>query len=258
MTLEASVIVTFRLLSFTLLLQATEILILSRKTDFQYIWSFKNLNRDLLSGLPLPSKVVEKLFSVSVLQIIAVLQIVVALTTGFAANALGFAVLLVTHLLLCIRFRGSFNGGSDMMTFVVLTGALIASAGAPKIGMIYIATHALYSYFKAGIAKAKYREWWNGQALPAFLSRSLFPDIQMMAVQLKSYHWLCLMAGWLTLFFELSAIGLLFAPKLSMVYLACAIVFHLSIYFCFGLNRFFWIWMTTWPATLYALSLLNS
>lgn len=258
MTLAASTLVTLRLLSLTLLIQAAEILILSRRSDFKNIWSFKNLNRDLLSGLPLPTKLVEIFFSTKGLQAITLVQITIAITTAFTPHALGITVLMITHLLICIRFRGSFNGGSDMMTFVVLTGTLIATTGAQKVGMIYIATHALYSYFKAGLAKAKHREWWNGQAIPAFLSRSLFPDIQMMGAQLRNYHWLSKATGWLTLFFEFSILGLLLLPKFAMMYMAGAIVFHLSIYFCFGLNRFFWIWISTWPAILYSLSLLNS
>ncbi len=258
MTLDSSIIVTLRLLSFTLFIQAAEILILSRRDDFNHIWSFKNLNRDLLSGLPLKPKLVEMFFSTNGLHAITLIQIATAISTAFTPHALGITVLLLTHLLICIRFRGSFNGGSDMMTFVVLTGTLIAITGAQKVGMIYIATHALYSYFKAGLAKAKHREWWNGQAIPAFLSRSLFPDIQMMGAQLRNYSWLSKAAGWLTLFFEFSILGLLLFPKLAMIYMACAIVFHLSIYFCFGLNRFFWIWLCTWPSILYSLSLLNS
>lgn len=257
MTLEASTLITFRLLSLTLLIQAAESLILTRESDFKYIWSFKNLRLDLLSGLPLPPKIIETIFSIHKLQIITLIQIITATITAFAPSTLGIILLIITHLLMCIRFRGSFNGGSDMMTFVVLTGALIASTGAAKVGMIYIATHALFSYFKAGLAKAKYREWWNGQAISTFLSRSLFPNIQMVSTQLIKYRWLSKCAGWLTLFFEFSVVGLLFFPQLSMLYMAIAIVFHLSIYFCFGLNRFFWIWITTWPAILYSLSLLN-
>lgn len=257
MSLETSLLITFRLLSFTMIIQAAEILILTRRSDFKNIWSYQNLSIDLESGLPLPKKILQKLFSLSSLQIITGAQIAAATITAFAPHALGVVILILTHLLICIRFRGNFNGGSDMMTFVVLTGALIAAAGAPKIGMIYIATHTLYSYFKAGIAKAKHKEWRNGQAIPTFLTRSLFPDIQLAGEKLKTQNLISKTLGWLTLLFELAAPTLLIFPTAATTYMALAIIFHLGIYYCFGLNRFFWIWLTTWPATLYSLSLLK-
>tara|TARA_B110001454_G_C12723300_1_gene436379 strand:+ start:44488 stop:45264 length:777 start_codon:yes stop_codon:yes gene_type:complete len=257
MTLEASLLITTRLLSFTMLFQAIEIFILSRQTNFRYVWSYNNLRCDLEQGLPLKKKWVENLFSISSLQKIAILQILLACTATLYPHAAIFTGLFLTHLLICIRFRGAFNGGSDMMTFVVLTGTIVATLGFTKIGLIYIATHTLYSYFKAGLAKIKHKEWQNGQAIPAFLSRSLFPDIQNTAAQLANQKAINLTLGIGTLIFELSVLGLLFAPNASQLYFALAVVFHLAVYFCFGLNRFFWIWLTAWPATLFSLSLLT-
>ena len=184
MTLEASVLLTTRLLSFTMVLQAIEIFVLSRQPNFQHIWSYKNIQRDLERGLPLNAKLIQKLFSIPSLQKIAAIQIAFAALAAFNPISILFIGLFVTHLLICIRFRGAFNGGSDMMTFVVLTGAIISTAGFAKIGLIYVATHTLYSYFKAGLAKIKHKEWRNGQAIPAFLARSIFPDIQKIATRL--------------------------------------------------------------------------
>lgn len=256
MTMEASLLLTTRLLAFNMLLQAIEIFILSRRTDFQHIWSYANLSSDLEKGLPLPKSLVRFLFSISSLQKITLLQIGLACALFFHAHALVAFFLFLTHLIICIRFRGSFNGGSDMMTFIVLTGVLIASLGYPKVGLIYIATHALYSYFKAGLAKAKHREWWNGKALPVFLSRSLFPEIGKFSAKLTEKPVSSKILGWLTIGFEFAALGLLVIPELTQLYLALAIVFHLVIYFSFGLNRFFWIWLSAWPATLFSLGLL--
>jgi len=257
MTLEASVLLTTRLLSFTMLLQAIEIFILSRQSNFQHVWSYKNIQRDRERGLPLNAKLIQKLFSIPSLQKIAAIQIALSGLAAFQPLSVFFIGLFATHLLICIRFRGAFNGGSDMMTFVVLTGAIIATLGFSKIGLIYIATHTLYSYFKAGLAKVKYKEWRNGQAIPAFLMRSIFPDIQNAATKLAKHKAFNMLLGWGTLIFELSALGLLFTPSASYLYFALAVVFHLAIYFSFGLNRFFWIWITAWPATLFSLSLLN-
>jgi hypothetical protein len=257
MTLEASFLLTARLLSFSMVLQAVEIFVLSRQSDFQHVWSYKNIQRDLESGLPLNAKLIEKIFSIPSLQKIAGLQIIFSAVAAALPHPAILIALFLTHLLICIRFRGAFNGGSDMMTFVVLTGVLISAAGFTKLGLIYIATHTLYSYFKAGLGKVKHKEWRNGQAIPAFLARSTFPDIQNTATKLANKKTINAVLGIGTVIFELSALGLLFALSASYLYFGLAVVFHLAIYFCFGLNRFFWIWISAWPATLFSLSLFN-
>lgn len=257
MTIEAASLLTVRLLTFSLFLQAIEVFILSRKADFQHIWSYANLAPDLERGLPLPADLTRKLFSTPALQKIAILQVLVSLITFFHAPPAFVLILFFTHLLICIRFRGSFNGGSDMMTFVVLTGALIAVSGYAKIGLIYIAIHTLYSYFKAGLAKAWHREWWNGNAISVFLSRSLFWDIKKHSNWFSTHRSLSAILGWSTIQFEFAALLLLLRPQWVYLYFGAAILFHLLIYFIFGLNRFFWIWLSAWPATIYALSLIS-
>ena len=60
-----------------------------------------------------------------------------------------------------IRWRGAFNGGSDFMTLVGLTGLLIAhlvgAAGQPewgwKAGLGYVTLQTVSSYFVSGWVK---------------------------------------------------------------------------------------------------------
>ena len=42
--------------------------------------------------------------------------------------------------------------------------------------------------------------------------------------------------------------------RLAAVFCAVAAVFHFMVFWYFGLNRFFWAWLATFPAILYAAS----
>ncbi len=265
MSLPLAIVLSDKLLAFVLLIQAVEIFIISRRFSFRTIWSYKNLASDL-EKLPLPKSVIQKLFSNSNFSRIALLQMILATLTVFVPFFPVLLILFLTHLIICMRFRGTFNGGSDMMTFVVLTGVLIALATdsemVQKLGLTYIAIHTLYSYFKSGRSKIVHPEWLNGSALPTFLDRSVISDVHCLARWLRARPMLCRLACWSVLVFELFSLPLLVLSNSSNIYsfsyLLVAFVFHLGIFFSYGLNRFFWAWLSAWPATLFALSLAAS
>jgi hypothetical protein len=261
MSLQAALVGTFHVLALTLIFQGLELLIATWQASFFKIWSYENLKSDLERGMPLPNSLVRLLFANSSFRFILLLQILTAAATFFLPVFPFFLVLLLTHLLICIRFRGTFNGGSDMMIFVVLTGVLIALVSSEekiqKLGLIYIAIHTLYSYFKSGLSKVIQKDWRDGSALPTFLDRSLLIDVRQIAKWLMGQKWLCLGLCWIVLIFELSAIGLPLAPHLASLYFAGVLLFHFGIYVSFGLNRFFWAWLCAWPAVFFSISLFR-
>lgn len=255
MTLESLFLLTARLLSVVMLIQSLEFALLLRKKSFFKIWSFENIKHDLEGGLPFSSSIIQALFSEKAFRLTVAVQIFAASFANLFPSAILFSILFLTHLLICIRFRGSFNGGSDMMTFVVLTGVLIGLGGQSEtwqmMGLLYIAIHGVYSYFKAGLAKIVQADWRRGRALPAFMNRSLYFDVQRMSQILKSKHTLSLLLCWSALIFELAAIGIPIVQGFAFIYLAAALIFHFIIFAGFGLNRFFWVWLSAWPAIIY-------
>lgn len=259
MSLENTIWIISHLLCFSLMLQALEVLLLTRSKSFNEIWSYNNLKSELEEGLPLPAFLIQSIFSLNGFRTILVVQIGLCLTGFLVSSFAIFAFLFLAHLLICIRFRGTFNGGSDMMTFVILTGVLIYFSSneerIQKLGLIYIAIHTLYSYFKAGLVKIRHKEWRNGQAAPAFLERSIYLDMRAVSAWLRSRPRLSQFLGLGILTFELSAVLLPVFHFLVLPYLALAATFHFLNYLSFGLNRFFWIWLTAWPAVLYTIKL---
>ena len=257
MTLNLALGLTTRLLAFAMVLQSVEFLSLLRRPFFFGIWSYQNLKSDLESHLPLPNNIIAKLFSENTFMIVVSIQALAAIYSLFYPAFWLFAILFFTHLTICIRFRGTFNGGSDMMTFILLTGVLVstasASASVQKVGLLYITVHALYSYFKAGLVKVLNEEWRSGRGLPSFLSQSLYVDIQKLSLWLANKPSVSKILCWFVFLFELSVITTPFFPKHLIVFFTIAVVFHFNVFIFFGLNRFFWMWLSVWPAIFYTL-----
>ena len=261
MNWSTTFILTTRLLSLVIFVQAAEILYLFTQNDFKKIFSYQNLQQDLRRGLPLPNLVIDFLFADRQWTYILLCQCILALSLFIAPSLSILCIAFLIHLLVCIRFRGTFNGGSDMMTFVVLTGLILSSyfGDDPRstkymnLGFIYITIHLLYSYFKAGWVKIKQPDWQQGTALAHFLQRSLFQDMGRVGLWLSRQPKLGKILCWSVCLFELAVVGLLFFPQFAIIYFGIAFVFHFFVYLAFGLNRFFWVWTSAWPAALFTL-----
>lgn len=260
MSFASAFALTARLSAFAVLLQAVEILWALRSTAMARIWSRRNLETELNAGLPLPRFLIARLASDRALPVLAAVQAAAAAAGLFFVSPWIFAALLAAHVLVCIRFRGSFGGGADTMTVIVLTGLLIASLapgeGWGRLGLVYIAIHLLYSYAKAGFSKLIHREWRDGTALPVFLGRSFYPDVRVFGAALARAPFLSLSLGWALLVFEMSAPAAPFFPAALRFYFLAAVLLHFAIHLVFGLNRFFWIWLCAWPSVFYLSSLL--
>lgn len=261
MNLELSLSLLTDLTAFTFALFAIEMLILSRNTLFKNVWSYNNLKSDLEKGMPFSRKLLQLIYSNTGFQILLWLQLACAVYGFFISSPIPFLILAITHLFVCVRFRGTFNGGSDMMGFVLLTGLLLAlstsNAKIQQLGLVYISIHAIYSYLKAGFVKIKNKDWQTGRALAEFLERSLFFEMKTVANWLRKKPKTALYLSWLVLAFELSLFVIVFFPSLALPYFIVATLFHFGNYVVFGLNRFFWTWLSSWTAILYAVSQLK-
>lgn len=252
MSLEFMIWLTAIGLCFSISLQSLELLVLCFRGDLLKIWSFDNLKDDLKFKI---------LFSEISFKLILVLELITAVYGVFNPSAPVIGILFLTHLLICIRFRGTFNGGSDMMTFVLLTGVFISlcseSEQAQKLGLIYITINTLLSYFKAGISKLIRSEWRKGEALSVFVEGSLFADSRLALEKILKRKWLAQVSSWGVILFEILVLILPFFTELTLSYFIIAIFFHACVFLVFGLNRFFWIWASAWPCLFYCLNLLR-
>lgn len=168
-----------------------------------------------------------------------VLRLLVAGVALIIPSAPAVLVLLLTTWMIAVRWRGTFNGGSDIMTFHILA-AWFVSLCWPSLSqacVYYIAIQLILSFAVAGVAKVANPEWRNGSALGTFLERSgyVLPSSANLAL------------SWSVLIFEILFPLVVFMP---WTVLAGAIVFQLANAYVFGLNRFFFAWLAGYPAIL--------
>ena len=170
---------------------------------------------------------------------------------------LGATVLFALALLLLLRWRGAFNGGSDFMTLVGLSGLLIAHAVGAwlgpeagwRAGFWYITLQALTSYFMSGWVKLLHPSWRSGRALPQFLDTGIYGPLSPRSAY--RWPWLARAVSWtFTVWEGLFPLALLDA-RLALLFCAVASVFHYLVFRFFGLNRFFWAWLATYPAIVW-------
>jgi hypothetical protein len=182
-----------------------------------------------------------------------------ALMLGHAGP--GSAVLLfLMALLILLRWRGAFNGGSDFMTLVGLTGLLLAhvlalftdAANAWRVALWYVAVQSLSSYFVSGWVKLMRPEWRSGRALTVFLDNAVYGPLPADSIYRQPQ--LAMLCSWGFIVWE-GLFPLAFLDvRLAVMFCAVAAVFHFLVFWFFGLNRFFWAWLSTFPAILYCAS----
>ena len=153
------------------------------------------------------------------------------------------AIMWLTTWGIAIRWRGTFNGGSDAMTFLILSAWLLSSwvPYLAPICLLYIAIQLILSYFVAGISKLVSPQWRTGQAPQYFLAQSGWAITPAFGFFM----------AWAVLAFECLFPLAVFAP---IPFLILAFVFHVLNAYLFGLNRFAFAWLAAYPALILSLA----
>ena len=249
-----------RLLGLAVFLQSIELLQLRGAMSARGVWQWA-LIRSELRGVP---AILRRAFD----QLLEYPNVVGLISAQLAAAGtililppthrhwLPLFVIFTSTVLIAIRFRGTFNGGSDYMTTLVALMLLIArlfplhsTVGAACL--YYIAVQTCLSYFVAGIVKIRNTEWHTGSVLPRFLNtpRYAAPSTIRSALSGPSAS---VAASWGVMVFECAFPAALFSPRLATALISAAFLFHLTNVFVFGLNRFLFAWMSTYPAVYWA------
>jgi hypothetical protein len=237
-----------KLLALSLALQSFEILRLRPAYADSGIWRWSTLRKEggWLSRLLTP------LLAMPGFHILVGLQLLCAVALFSFPHGALVAVLFATALLICIRWRGTVNGGSDFMTLQVLMCLGIAcTAGrqgvVAKYALTYVAVQLTLSYFVAGVAKAREKSWWTGEALREHLSFRVYGVPPVVGGWLR-LPGVAALASWTVMAFELGFPVVWLRPELLWPALYAAAFFHLANAYVLGLNRFFWAWLAAYPA----------
>jgi hypothetical protein len=220
---------TARLFALSWLLQALELW--RSRHDLRVLFPWSIVRRDY--GLQLTDRAWPWLIA---------LQAVLApalLTTQPVFPWLALAV----ALLQAARFRGSYNGGSDAMTLVVLLGLALARTFSPQLGLAYITAQLVLSYFLAGVFKLRDPAWRDGSALPRLLAAPQYRTTPLSIPMAR-------LAGYAVITFECTFPLALLDAATAWAFMLAGITFHVLNARVLGLNRFLWAWLAAYPALL--------
>lgn len=163
-------------------------------------------------------------------------------------------VLLFLGMLALHRFQGPYNGGSDRMSLLMIS-CLCAIHFLParewqEIFLGYFALQLMLSYVISGWVKIVNAPWRHGEALADVFRFSAYPvaeDLRNWAASPK----LLFTMSWAVMLFELLFPLTLLHPLSLAAGLMIAGTFHLANACLFGLNRFFWIWLSAYPSIIW-------
>ena len=246
------------LCGFSLIIQTLEFLRLSEPLSARGVWTYAVGRDDLAHASGLTRRFFDFLSQDKVWRAHLVLRLLACLALIFQGASLPLAAFLfLGTVAILIRWRGAFNGGSDFMTVVVLTGMVIATAFAAfgeadfgwRAGLIYIAIHSASSYFISGGVKLVNPDWRSGKALPLFLDGGVYGPLSP-----TSIYWrkpVTVLCSWSFILWECMAPLVLLDVFAALLFCGAAAVFHFLVFWHFGLNRFVFAWASTFPALIY-------
>ncbi|MCB0344922.1 MAG: HTTM domain-containing protein [Bdellovibrionales bacterium] len=244
-----------RLIALAVLVQAGELLILRNSVSNEGVWSWEVLRREFEIFSKPTQRLLSAVLAYPNFVFLLLVQFGSALVTLFISHPALILLMLVCHVLVCLRWRGVFNGGSDYMTTVVLAALLIAQLFqgnelVEKGCLIYIAIQTISSFFIAGVVKIGRNNWRTGAALRGFLRSSVYQNPAALD-KLVNRSQLLIYASWTVIIFELLFPLSLLNQTVCLAFISLALLFHLANVYMFGLNRFLYAWGAAYPALYY-------
>lgn len=243
-----------RLAGVAVALQTIELLAIRAAYAPDGVWAWSVLRREFaVFPRPVP-KLLDLFLDYRGFLVLLGLRLGAALAVLAHPHATALSFLFLTTLLIAMRWRGTYNGGSDYMTLIVLLALSVAHSfeGDPRVAagaLWYVAIQVCLSYFIAGWVKLKNPHWRNGRALSGFLGSSYYDAPKAWS---RMTPRLAFALSWGVILFECGFPLALISPRVCVAYLAVAILFHLANVYFFGLNRFLFAWGAAYPALYHA------
>jgi hypothetical protein len=255
-TLEA-LRLTEALLGMSLVVQTLEHVWTRRALGPNGVWDWAVV-RDEFAALPAAARaILDALLGPLGFGVVLGLRAAAALALIAWGGLLPACFASVTTVLVCLRFRGLFNGGSDYMTVHVGLALAVshAASGAPTWvdgALGWIALQTLLSYGVAGAVKVRSSAWLDGTALAGFVGSDRYAAPAALRACVARPG-MARAASLAVIAFELSAPAVLLLPSRAAVvaWLGAALCFHVVNAWALGLNRFVFAWLAAYPAVLF-------
>ena len=242
-------------IAFAVVQQTLELLALRSAMADQGVWAWPILRREFAGGSRLAQAVTDGLLRYPNILGVLVIRLGAALLVFVAPPLPCLLIMLATTLLISIRWRGTFNGGSDSMTMIILSALTIDVAfgdSNPMVGLAcvwYVALAAVNSYALAGFAKLRESTWRSGAALGVFVNTSVHGPLARGRSVLRR-RVPARVISWVVLALECGFPLVLVDPAWCYGFITLALAFHIANAYVFGLDRFLFVWVATYPALL--------
>jgi hypothetical protein len=255
---------TTRLVAIGVLIDTLEQIFSGReyKPDGIFAWGWLRTSRMFARRLT-PRRLLDLIFNPPLLQALfylraarALLLIAVPLTAWIS----GAALLLTFVIGSLLNLRNSPYGveAHNRLSLVII-GALLLQRAAPDSVLVtsaclwFVALQACLSYVTAGVAKLRNQGWRSGSGLVSVATATTLGVPPRVARLLREHQRLAGLLTRFTILMECAFPLLLVLPApLGFVFIAWGLLFHLAIARLLGLNKFFWAWVATYPALLFA------
>jgi len=218
------------------------------------VFGWPTLRAELVTAPRWLRAIADRVLSYRGIVVVLVIQLASALALPWLTHPAVPWIVFASSLLISIRFRGTYNGGSDAMLLVVMLalGLARSAPGSPlaAAGLAYAAAQLVLSYFVAGISKLGEPAWRSGRAIP-MLMRVAHYRTPAWATTVLSKPPIARLAAWSMLAFECAFPLALVRPSVCAVLVICGAAFHVVNAVVLGLNRFLWTWLAAYPALLY-------
>ncbi len=244
-----------KIIALALIFQTLELIKIRETTKEEGIWKWSVLKEEFSIFPSALQRILGFLLKYPNFLLLLLVRLICAVLILGLSHSVPTLVLLFSTILIALRWRGTFNGGSDYMTIVILTALGLAVSFRSNFGVVfgclwYITLQVCASYFIAGVVKLRRANWRSGLALRAFLNSTIY-EPQALLQAFSKNALLVRLSSWLIIAFEISFPLALFNPTLCLMYIALAFLFHLANCYVFGLNRFLLAWAAGYPALLY-------
>lgn len=227
----------------------------------QGIYRLENLKNDLEKYPKIVSTFILLLNQESLFNVFLVLKILLSLSLLFLHSPIILALLILLNLILTLRFKGAYNGGSDYMTMLTMLALLVSLIDLQNHRLsflfMYLGVQVILSYFLAGFVKIKDNDWRTGSAIKNIVNGPNYhPPI--MIKYIFNIPYTSFLACWLIIGFELLFPLIIFIPQHLTIVICGLVTFHFLNFIIFGLNRFFFAWLASYPALIYFVTNLPS
>jgi hypothetical protein len=247
-----------RLFCIALFLTALECLAIIRQFGDGGIYSWKMIK---LSVHPRVLKLrLDFLFNKPGVSIILLLRLLCSIYLFIDPISQGTTYLLglivVTSLLLAIR-NPIGNDGSDQMSVIISISLFIAflfhDTKIAAVSLYFIAAQSILSYVIAGSAKMLSKKWQSGAAVFQIMNTESYGSERIARYLQRSTPVISAVMAWNVMLCEASFFTVVILPyPYFFIFLFWGLIFHFYNAVIMGLNNFFWVFLSTYPAIIYA------